>query len=72
MSWGGLPWWVYQVVYEHDLAKMACCFESEWFAGTHKECPPHIIWMSRATFKSHEEGGCNCISNDTITAQCII
>lgn len=59
MSWSALPFWVYDVLYEHDLAKMQCCFEDEWFAGTHKQLPKHIISISKATFKTHDVGGWN-------------
>jgi hypothetical protein len=59
MSYGGLPFWVYEVIYEHDLAKMQCCFEGEWFSGTHKQLPEHVISISKATFKTHDEGGWN-------------
>jgi len=59
MSYAGLPFWVYDVIYEHDLAKMQCCFEGEWFAGTHKQLPEHVISISKATFKTHDEGGWN-------------
>lgn len=60
MSWAALPFWVYDAIYEHDLAKMQCCFEDEWFAGTHKQLPKHVINMSKATFKTWDEGGWNC------------
>jgi hypothetical protein len=30
MSWGALPWWVYELEYEHHLAKMLGCMDSEW------------------------------------------
>jgi hypothetical protein len=59
MSWGALPFWVYDAIYEHDLAKMQCCFEDEWFAGTHKQLPEHVISISKATFKTHDVGGWN-------------
>jgi hypothetical protein len=38
---------------------MQCCFEGEWFAGTHKQLPEHVISISKATFKTHDEGGWN-------------
>ncbi|NCP98150.1 hypothetical protein GW820_04635, partial [archaeon] len=47
-----LPWWVYQLSYEHELAKMSCAFEEEWFSGTHKEMPNHMIATSKATFST--------------------
>jgi hypothetical protein len=59
MTYGGLPFWVYQAIYEQDLALMQCCFENEWFAGTSKVLPNHVIDISRATFKTHKEGGWN-------------
>lgn len=59
MSWGALPWWVYELTYEHELAKMSCSFESEWFSGTPKCMPDYVIQMSTATFKTHEVGGWN-------------
>jgi hypothetical protein len=38
---------------------MQCCFEDEWFAGTHKKLPEHVISISKATFKTHDVGGWN-------------
>ncbi|NCQ51728.1 hypothetical protein GW796_07500 [archaeon] len=54
-----LPWWVYQLSYEHELAKMSCAFEEEWFSGTHKEMPNHMIATSKATFSTWNYGGWN-------------
>ena len=59
MSWGALPFWVYHLAYEHDLALMSCAFDAEWYSGTHKDTPEHVIKMSKATFASHEKGGWN-------------
>jgi len=59
MSWGALPFWVWEMSYEHDLAKMQCCFEDEWFSGTSKVLPKHNIELSKATFKSWDKGGWN-------------
>jgi hypothetical protein len=60
MSWNNvLPWWVYDLAYEHDLANMACAFDAEWFAGTHRCMPNHVIRHSQATFASWEQGGWN-------------
>ncbi len=60
MSWGALPWWVYEVKHEHDLALMSCAFNDEWLAGTSKLLPDHVIAISKATFKTWEPGGWNC------------
>ena len=60
MSWNNtLPWWIYDAIIEHDRAKMQCCFEEEWFSGTHKVLPKHVIAISKATFETHEVGGWN-------------
>ncbi len=60
MSWNNaLPIWFYLVEYEHHLAQSQCCFEDEWFAGTPKDMPKYVINLSRATFKTHDEGGWN-------------
>ena len=59
MSWGALPWWVYQVNYEMSLMEMSCAFPEEVYAGTSKELPEHCIKISKATFNTHEPGGRN-------------
>lgn len=60
MSWNNvLPWWVWEIKHEHTLASMSCCFEEEWFSGTHKVMPEHVINMSKSTFKTWEPGGWN-------------
>ncbi len=59
MSWNALPMWVWDAEYEHFLAKCSCSFEDEWYAGTSRVFPKHVINMSRATFKSWEKGGWN-------------
>ncbi len=59
MSWGALPWWVYELSYEHELALMSCAFDAEWFSGTSKVMPEHAINISRATFSTWNYGGWN-------------
>lgn len=59
MSWGGLPFWFYELSYEHDLALAACAFDSEWFSGTSKAMPKHNIQLSKATFQTWDVGGRN-------------
>lgn len=60
MSWNNvLPWWFYELEYEHWLASMSCAFEEEWFSGTSKVLPEHAINISKATFKSWDIGGWN-------------
>ena len=54
MSWGAIPWWVYELQYEHFLASASCAFEEEWFSGTSKKMPTHVINMSRATFTKRD------------------
>ena len=60
MSWNNvLPWWFYELECEHWLASMSCAFEEEWFSGTSKVLPEHVINISKATFKSWDIGGWN-------------
>jgi len=60
MSWNNvLPWWFYELEYEHWLASMSCAFEQEWFSGTSKVLPEHVINISKSTFKSWDIGGWN-------------
>lgn len=60
MSWNNaLPFWVYDLEYEHYVANCSCAFEDEWFAGTSKVMPEHVINISRSTFKTHDVGGWN-------------
>jgi hypothetical protein len=60
MSWNNsLPLWVWQVTSERIIAESQCCFQDEWYAGTPKVMPKHVIEMSPATFKSWDEGGWN-------------
>ena len=54
-----LPYWVFELAYEHDLALMSCAFDAEWFAGTHKVMPEHLINISKATFATWKFGGWN-------------
>lgn len=54
-----LPFWVFVLEQEHDLAKMSCAFDNEWFSGTHKEMPSHVIGISKATFGTWKYGGWN-------------
>lgn len=56
---GVLPWWVYAVGYEQHLAMQSCAFEQEWFSGTSKELPEHVIRMQKATFESWDVNGRN-------------
>ncbi len=60
MSWNNaLPFWVYDHMHEHELARMSCAFESEWFSGTSKVLPKHVVNMSKATFSSYNTGSYN-------------
>jgi hypothetical protein len=60
MSWNNvLPWWIYELEHEHVLASCACAFDNEWFAGTSRVMPNHVIRVSTATFASWEKGGWN-------------
>lgn len=60
MSWNNvLPWWFWELTHEHDLASMSCCFEEEWFSGTSRVMPEHVVSMSKSTFRSWEPGGWN-------------
>lgn len=45
MSWGGLPWWVYEAEMERHYALMSCAFLNEYQSGTSKVLPPHVIRM---------------------------
>lgn len=60
MSWNNvLPWWIYELEYEHRLASMSCAFEEEWFSGTSRVMPEYNIKMSKATFSSWVGKGWN-------------
>lgn len=60
MSWNNaLPMWVWNVSYERFLGEATCAFPEEWYAGTSREMPQHVIDMSPATFKTWEQGGWN-------------
>lgn len=59
MSFNALSWWVYQVGHERELAMSSCAFENEWFSGTSKYMPEHVINISKATFSTWEYGGWN-------------
>jgi hypothetical protein len=64
MSWNNaLPIWMYMMLYEHELAKMSCCFEDEWYSGVSKIAPDHVFLMSRSNFSSWEPGGWNDPNN---------
>lgn len=60
MSWNNvLPWWIYELEHEHLLASAACAFDSEWFSGTSRAMPDHLVRTSKATFSSWKFGGWN-------------
>ncbi len=59
MSFNALPWWVYEVAHERELAFMSCAFENEWFSGTSKCMPEQVIKISKATFSTWNYGGWN-------------
>lgn len=54
MSWSGvLPFWYYDLNYEHHLALCSCCFNQEWFSGESRVTPQHVVRMQRS-FKKQE------------------
>lgn len=60
MSWNNaLPWWIYELEHEHDIASAACAFDQEWFSGTPRCMPDYVVHASKATFSSWECGGWN-------------
>ncbi len=60
MSWNNaLPFWVLELEHEHNLALMSCAFESEWFSGTSRVMPDHVISISKSTFSTWKYGGWN-------------
>ena len=60
MSWNNvLPYWIYNLIHEHELASMSCAFESEWFSGISKVLPEHNQKLSKANFQSYQAGGWN-------------
>ncbi len=59
MSWGGVPFWVYDLIHEHNLARMSCAFEEEWFSGTSKIMPSNAIRVHKSNFESYNPGGFN-------------
>ena len=66
MSYGGLPWWVYQMIIEHDYAKMQCCFDDEWYAGLSKEAAKHLYDLHGSVFHTHEQCGWNYEPGDEL------
>ena len=48
MSWGALPWWVYQVLYEQEQAKMLGAMQEELEAGFVRSLPEHVVKMQIA------------------------
>jgi len=42
MSWGGLPWWVYQLESEHYEAKLSGCMEDEWIVRHARSFPQYL------------------------------
>lgn len=59
MSWGALPYWVYEGIYEHNLAMMSCAFSEEWFSGLSKTAPTHMYRLSKSVFGTYDTGGRN-------------
>ena len=59
MSYGGFPWWVYQMIFEYDVAKALCCFDDELNAGLSKEAAKHMYNLHGSVFHTHEPGGWN-------------
>ena len=45
MSWGALPFWVYQVQYEQFLAKALGAMQEELEAGFVRSLPEHVVKM---------------------------
>jgi hypothetical protein len=59
MSWSALPWWVYECESERCIAMQSCAFPEEFYSGTLKTLPMHVILMHPATFSSYKPNGWN-------------
>ena len=59
MSWGALPYWIYEVMHQHDLALMQCAFPEEWQAGLSKHAEKHMYRLHPSVFATHDAGGWN-------------
>ncbi len=46
MSWGGLPWWFYELDHEENEARMLGCLYGEWHPRWARCLPKHLqrIW----------------------------
>jgi len=45
MSWGGLPWWVYEIEFEHGQALISGCMENEWHPSFARSFPQYLHYL---------------------------
>lgn len=55
MSWGALPFWVYEVQYEQHLAMLSCATMQELQSGTTRSVPKHVIAIQEYYFDNPKE-----------------
>lgn len=55
MSWGALPWWIYEVMYEEHEARMLCAFEEELQAGYVRSLPEYVVEMTQIERKDQTD-----------------
>jgi hypothetical protein len=51
MSWGALPWFIYEMQHERFQADCLCCFPEEFRSGITRATPQHVVQMQQMFLK---------------------
>ena len=66
MSWGALPFWVYEVQYERHLAMLSCATIQELQSGTTRSVPEHVIAIQNYYLDNPKESMQRCSEYDSL------
>lgn len=55
MSWGALPWWLYEIALERQQALASGAFQEEVDAGWTRAVPEHVVMIDRRRWEQEAE-----------------
>jgi hypothetical protein len=67
MSWGALPWWIYEVQYEQHQAEILGGTPQEIRSGYMRSLPAHVVGIQKYYMDNPLEDVSNQLGWDSLT-----
>jgi hypothetical protein len=59
MSWGALPWWVYESMHQREMMLVSGAMIEELYSGMPQAMAEHTWSINSSVFATHDIGGWN-------------